>query len=245
MENNTENKIENNNKNQSQIAAAILIVGVILAGVFLLKGSTPGTISKNNNTNGAIFEESDIFADIKIAPITAEDHILGNKDADFIVVEYSDTECPYCKVFHNTMHNIVEKSNNKVAWVYRHYPIPQLHKKAFKEAEATECAWEQGGNEMFWKYIDEVFTRTGSNDRLPVEELPKIAKDLGLNVSNFETCLSSGKFAQKIQNQMLDGEKAGIRGTPNSFILKNGEIVEIIEGAEPIESIMDKINNAI
>ena len=90
-------------------------------------------------------------------PVSLDDHILGDMNAEIIIVEYSDLDCPFCKVFHPTMHQVVEKSEGKVAWVYRHYPIPQLHPNAPKKAEETECAWELGGNDAFWKYADKVF----------------------------------------------------------------------------------------
>ncbi len=108
---------------------------------------------------------------IQVRPISPDEHILGNVNAKIIIVEYSDLECPFCKVFHTTMHQVVEKNNGDVAWVYRHYPITQLHSKAFHEAEATECAWEQGGNETFWKYTDRIFEITQSNNRLDESEL--------------------------------------------------------------------------
>ncbi len=107
----------------------------------------------------------------QIKPVSSDDHILGNINARIVIIEYSDLECPFCKVFHNTMHQVVEKSNGDVAWIYRHYPIPQLHPKAFHEAEATECAWEQGGNKTFWKYIDKLFEVTPSNNGLPESQL--------------------------------------------------------------------------
>ena len=107
----------------------------------------------------------------QVRPVSPDEHILGNINAKIIIVEYSDLECPFCKVFHNTMHQVVEKSNGEVAWVYRHYPIAQLHSKAFREAEATECAWEQGGNDTFWKYTDKIFEITPSNNRLEESEL--------------------------------------------------------------------------
>lgn len=91
-----------------------------------------------------------------IRPISADDHIIGDPNAKIIIVEYSDLDCPFCKVFHGTMHRIVEE-NKDVAWVYRHYPLTQLHPNALAKAEETECAWEQGGNDAFWKYADKVF----------------------------------------------------------------------------------------
>jgi protein-disulfide isomerase len=93
----------------------------------------------------------------EIKPVSAEDHIVGDINAKIIIVEYSDLDCPFCKVFHATMHRVVKDSGGDVAWVYRHYPIPQLHPNAFAKAQETECAWEQGGNEAFWKYTDKIF----------------------------------------------------------------------------------------
>jgi protein-disulfide isomerase len=107
---------------------------------------------------------------VEMRPVNTDDHILGNKDAQIIIVEYSDFECPFCKVFHKTMHEVVEK-NSDIAWVYRHYPIVQLHPNASREAEASECAWEQKGNDGFWKYADKLFEITPSNNGLLESQL--------------------------------------------------------------------------
>ena len=94
----------------------------------------------------------------KIRGVQDDDHIIGDKNAKVVIVEYSDTECPFCKVFHETLHQVVSEYDGKdVAWVFRHWPIPQLHPKAPKEAEALECAAELGGNDMFWKYTHKLF----------------------------------------------------------------------------------------
>lgn len=254
-ENNTNinNSVNNgvNNKSQSketettktngtkQIAGAIVIAGLLIAGAILLNGSKAPV---------AINEEFDPYPETElrnIRPVSNQDHILGNPNAELIIVEYSDTQCPFCKVFHTTMHKIVESENGKVAWVYRHYPIEQLHKKAFNESLASECAYEQGGNDTFWKYTDEVYKRTGSNDNLEESELPKIAQDLGLNIPAFEVCLSSQKYADKVNNDIIDGELAGVEGTPTSFIIKDGKVVDMIEGAQPYKNVKDKIDKLL
>lgn len=217
------------NNDSKQIAGAILIVGVLIAGAILLKGSGGlGTIEKNVS----------VFPG---RPISAEDHILGNSNAKIIILEYSDIECPFCKVFHDTMHKVVNDSNGEVAWVFRHYPIPQLHAKAFREAEATECAFEQGGNDTFWKYVDRIFEITPSNDGLEESELFTIAEYVGLNKSVFNDCLDSGKFTNKVQADVDDGITAGVNGTPSSFVLKKGKVVDTFPGALPYAEIMQKI----
>ncbi len=242
MEENTfENKeviIKNNN--QMPIVSAIIIAGVLIAGAILLKGSSDrneaytGVDPRNNQQN---------FGEIR--PVSPDEHIIGNSNAKVVIVEYSDLECPFCKVFHNTMHQIVDNNNGDVAWVFRHYPIPSLHQKAMNEAVATECAWEQGGNEAFWKYTDKLFEVTTSNDGLDEKELPKIAKEVGLDVTAFTACLSSGKFVAKVEADINDGLHVGVDGTPASYILVNGKIVNTIAGAEPLASVQQKIDAAL
>ena len=95
--------------------------------------------------------------DIKIAPVAPDDHIRGDANAKIIIVEYSDLDCPFCKTFHRTMNQVTDQKEINVAWVYRHYPLSQIHPGAFQKAEETECAWEQKGNEGFWKYADALF----------------------------------------------------------------------------------------
>ncbi len=241
IENSNNNKIliENNNKSQLTIPWAIIVAGIIIAGAILLKGNAPVAALVPNN--GAVKN----IADLKIKPVSVDDHILGNPNAKVVIVEYSDSECPFCKVFDTTMHQVMAKENGKVAWVYRHFPIAELHPKAFHESEAMECAWEQGGNDTFWKYADQIFARTPSNNRLDVAELPKIASDIGLNLNTFNTCLDSGKYSDKVKADMADGAQAGVNGTPSGFILVNGKIVDTIPGAEPVESVTAKVESLL
>ena len=225
----------NPKNSQPQIVGAIIVAGILIAGAILLKGTNAPTIAELGAKNG----ENTVFQG---RSVSKEDHILGNINAKVIIVEYSDLECPFCKVFHNTMHRVVNDSEGEVAWVYRHYPIPQLHPKAFHEAEATECAWEQGGNDVFWKYIDRVFEITPSNNGLDALELPKIAQYVGLDLASFNNCLDSGKYTEKVQADIDDGTKTGARGTPSSFILVKGKLVDTIPGAMPYEQVMQKLS---
>ncbi len=223
------------NNNQSQIASALLLAAVIIGGAILLKDSTPPVKVTENKPTGT--------ASSLVNPITSSDHIRGNPNAKIIIVEYSDLECPFCKVFHFTMKQVLA-DNSDVAWVYRHYPIPALHTKAIREAEATECAWDQGGNDAFWKYTDELFTRTTSNDGLADSELPRIAAAVGLNVSTFNNCLASGKFTAKIQASIEEGGMMGITGTPTSLIVVNGKIVDTIPGNQPYNVVNERLKEA-
>jgi protein-disulfide isomerase len=221
-------------RNSITVPIAIIIAGAMIAAAIFFGGSRDENLAGNT--------PDDFEAEIE--PVTSADHILGSPNAELIVVEYSDLECPFCKVFHSTMHKIVEDYGGKVAWVYRHYPIKQLHSRALKEAEASECAADQGGNAMFWKYIDEVFSTTQANNTLDPAMLPTIASELGLDVKQFNECLSSGKYAKQIEEDVQEAVKAGARGTPYSIIIKDDEQIPI-NGAEPYEDVKAKIDSLL
>lgn len=211
------------NKSSLAVPVAIVLAGALIAGAVYLQGPTGVKPTAAVNQ----FAEK---KDAVVKPIGADDHILGSPTADLIVVEYSDTECPFCKNFHSVMQQIISEygKDGKVAWVYRHMPLEQLHKKAMKEAEATECAAEIGGKAKFWDYINAVFEKTPSNDGLDLAELPKIAKEIGLDVTAFNNCLNSGKYQEKLKQDVKSAIEAGAEGTPYSVILtKNGETYPI------------------
>lgn len=218
-------------KNNVSIPTAIVIAGIIIA-IAIITGKGENSAKNNGNAkNGAIAEKT-----IDIKPVNESDHIMGNPDAELAIIEFSDTECPFCKRFHNTVKQVMDENGKEgnVKWVYRHFPLDSIHSKARKEAEATECAAELGGNEKFWKYIDRLFEITPSNNRLDLAQLPEIAEYAGLDKTKFEECLSSGRNAQKVEDDYQDGIKAGVRGTPYSVIInkKTGEKV-VVGGAFP------------
>jgi protein-disulfide isomerase len=181
---------------------------------------------------------------ISMAPISGDDHIRGDVNAPVVIVEYSDTECPFCKQFHGTMQQIVDEYDGAVAWVYRHFPLDQLHAKARNEAHATECAAELGGNDGFWNYTDQVYARTNSNDSLPESELAVIAGDIGLNVSDFNDCMASGKYSQKIEAMYQDAIAAGGRGTPYSVVVA-GDTQIPLNGAQPVSQVRTVIDSLL
>jgi len=88
---------------------------------------------------------------------SASDHIIGSPTAPVVLVEYSDFQCPYCKMIHPSLKQIVADSNGQIAWVYRDFPLYQIHPEAENSANAAECIAAQLGNDAFWKFGDSIF----------------------------------------------------------------------------------------
>jgi protein-disulfide isomerase len=160
---------------------------------------------------------------------------LGKADAPVTLVEFSDFQCPYCQGFAPILRRVEKEFGDKVRIVYRQYPIPSLHPNAFKAAEASLCANEQG---KFWELHDVMFRE---QQQLAVSELKEKARRLGMNSKQFDGCLESGKYVEQVQNDQKEGMRAGINGTPAVFI--NGTFVE--GGAVPFETVAAIINREL
>ena len=247
------------------VPVAIVIAGALVAVAVYFVGINRPAATTGTNTVAT-----------KIRDVQKDDHIIGNPNAQIKIVEYSDPECPFCKQFQNTLHQVIDAygASGEVAWIYRHWPIPQLHPKAPKEAEAFECAAAQGGNDMFWKYADKVFEATNSNNSLddgvyntpatpPTDasgqpyytqktprsttdagQLSDIAVSLGLDKAKFESCLASGTSKAHIDKDTAEALAAGGQGTPFSIVIVGKEQVPI-DGAQSYETVKGLIDTLL
>jgi protein-disulfide isomerase len=146
---------------------------------------------------------------------------MGPENAKVTLVEFSDFQCPFCGRFYPTLKQIEQKYADKVRIVYRQYPIASLHPNAFKAAEASLCANDQG---KFWDLHDLMFQEQA---QLSVRELKEKAKRLGMDQKKFDSCLDSGRYTERVQDDLKEGARAGVTGTPALFV--NG--IEIPGGA--------------
>lgn len=233
-------------KNALTIPTAIVLAGVLIAGaVFLQNGERVKNVPVRTPEPQTAVQDARGLE--KMRPISSSDHILGNPNAPVKIVEYSDTECPFCKRFHPTMQQVMKEYGKQgtVAWVYRHFPLDAIHPKTRKESEATECANELGGNAKFWTYVDRLFAVTPSNNNLDPAELPKIAEYVGLDVSTFTACLSSDKYAQHIQDDLDNAILTGGDGTPWSIVVTEGGKKYSLSGAQPYAAVKQLIELAL
>lgn len=113
-------------------------------------------LAKSESDQGPGSSEAELALE-NVDPVSASDHIRGNPDAEIVIVEYSDFDCPFCARFHSTMNSVMDQYGEEVAWVYRHFPLESLHPNAPAVAVASECVAELGGNDAFWKFADSYF----------------------------------------------------------------------------------------
>jgi protein-disulfide isomerase len=211
-----------------------ILLSVVLGGGGLLASADNGAepIVINNQPTGAAAAET---GPISVRGVDEKtDHILGAKNAKVTIIEYSDFECPFCSRFHPTMEQIIDTYGDQVRWVYRHFPLTSIHPDAIPFAHATECAAEQD-RDKFWEMASIIFDNqtAGSSD----STLRGYAQSIGLNVSDFESCMSSQKYAKHIQDDANEAVAAGGAGTPYSIIIgPDGETVPL-SGAQPYTAV--------
>lgn len=234
-----------------EIKDLLIPISIVLAGIFVgaglyLSGGNLGA-SKNapivakNDPNQPVVDTTN-----KIDPVTDKDHIRGDIKAPVKIVEYSDFECPFCKKNHETLKAVVAKYGDKVAWVYRQFPIVQLHSKAPKVAMASECVAELGGNDAFWKFNDGYFAQTLSNDQTDIETLlPKLVANLGLDKKAYTDCVDSARYQDVIDANMADAAETGGRGTPWVIIIGADGKTYAVNGAQPQAMIEKTIDTAL
>lgn len=180
-----------------------------------------------------------------VKPVSDKDIIRGNPNAKVALVEYSDEECPFSKSFHPTVLQLMKDYGDKVTFVYRTYPLP-FHQNADKEAQATLCVQELGGNDAASNFIDKIFERTTSNGTgFALDQLGPLAAEVGVDQTAFQTCLDSGKYEQTIKDTMADGSQAGVNGTPTSVILAQGKKPQVLVGAMPESQFKSLLDTAL
>jgi protein-disulfide isomerase len=234
--------METTQKPNWMVPISIIVAGALIAGaVIYVKGGNKSQIA-------GVAEGIQDHPEENMLPVTADDHILGNPNAPIKLVEYSDTDCPYCQNFQKTLNQVMDEygKDGKVAWVYRHFAF---HPKAPKEAEAAECVAEIGGNAKFFEYIDLLFSKKNFTQSpyvgLDPKELPVLAGSIGVDKVAVNSCLESGRYKKKIEDQYQQAIDAGAQGTPHTIIVtKNGK-VPITKGAVPYETLKSAIQSLL
>ena len=180
-----------------------------------------------------------------LRPVGAGDHILGNPAARVVIVEYSDFDCAFCKDFHETLHQIIasEGADGDVAWVFRQFPLTEIHPNALSHARAAECAAETGGNDAFWRFSDILF----KNQPAASTKYGEFANAAGIPGDAFAACFSNAAAVvdERIYADRRNALDIGAPGTPYSLILVAGEAPIVVKGAPPYDAVKLLIDEAL
>ena len=174
-----------------------------------------------------------------IVPTVDDDAGIGSLTAPVTIIEFSDYRCPFCAKFTKEIEPLIKEKyidTGKVRLVYRDFAI--LGSESVRAAEAAECAGDQG---KYAEYHGALFAaHTGGHPDFPPEQLSEFAKTLGLDGSAFEVCLATHKNGGEVDEDLKDGQAAGVTGTPTFFI--NGKK---LVGALPLSLFESAIEEAL
>lgn len=201
----------------SVVALLIIIDGIVFYSLVNQKANT----LINSNT-------------VRLGTINvADDPYLGNVDSKIVVIEFGDFQCPVCFEAFPVVHDIINTYGNKIKFVFKNFPLIDIHPQAMKAAEAAECAFEQN---KFWEMHDKMYINQSD---LSTVALKRYAKEIGLQPTQFDQCLDTDKYAAKIQADYNDGLQANVPGTPTFFI--NGRMFPWPVTAATFKDIIDKL----
>lgn len=179
----------------------------------------------------------------KLAPeeVPGGKKIYGNLNARFTLVEYSETECPFCLKHQPTMKNLVDQSKGNINWQWKHLPLSFHNPAAIQQAIVGECVAEQQGNRAFWVYIDEVFKKSAGGGK-GVADLSLLVEEMGVDMGELRKCIGSNKMRDVVEADMEQAAQFNISGTPATFVVDNqtGK-THLISGAQPAGAFMATI----
>jgi len=228
----------------------IIILIVLVAG--FLGGSLwtqnqmlkSGNTIKQADTLNDNEESADVMALDNIPEFNDKDHFQGAKDADVVMISYSDFQCSYCQRWHPTLNALVEKYADKITFVYRHFSLGFPYSD--KLIQASECVAKDAGEEAFWKFTNDIYdklsdqsiyTLENGNSVISDSSILSIATSSGASANQVQACLEKQETASIVTEMMTGAQSAGIGGTPATVIISKKAGREFIPGALPIEEV--------
>lgn len=151
------------------------------------------------------------MATLKV-PVTSDDHSQGDENASVTLVEYGDYECPYCGMAYLMIKRLQKHFGKQLRFVFRNFPLAEMHPQAEIAAEAAEFAAQHG---RFWEMHDLIYE---NQSQLSMPMLLELGEKVNLSSSDLENAIMSKAFASKIRKDFLSGVKSGVNGTPTFFI---------------------------
>jgi protein-disulfide isomerase len=241
-------------KKTVQLIIVMVVVLAVGLGIYVLSRKEPAQPAKTDEPIMIVDQNSK-----NILMPKSGDIIRGQANAPITLVEYSDFQCPYCIRFATTMQQALSTYNGQVKWVFRNYPL-DFHQYAIPSAKAALAADKQG---KFAEYSDLLFANSqGDGTGLKADDLQKYAKQLNLNIDQFNKDMASDAVAAKIKQDQEDANKViavntdpatkaeqptinAIEGTPATFLIDKAGKIEALSGAIPYAELSAKIEAAL
>ncbi len=224
-----QNNQKETNKNSYMLPVSIILAGIIISVALILSSHNKNSTTKDTNSTNAYSSQSSSSSTNQgsktVTVSLGTNPIEGNiNKAKVGIIEFGDFQCPFCKEFYNsTQAEIISTYVNtgKAVFAFRDYPLESVHPLAMNMAIEGRCFGEQG---KFWQF-DNIMYTTNQDTNTPSVVLG-YAKELGLNINKYQSCVASDQYQTQIQNDINAGNAIGIQGTPTIVIgkLVNGKV---------------------
>lgn len=200
----------------------VLVTAIVGSGIFLSDRLSSGSRFVHEQQERQSLR-------LQLLEVSENDHIIGDRDAPVKLIQYSDSDCPFCKRLISTLENVSNNYSGDVVWIYRHSQL-SIYPNSIKEAEAMECAFQQRGEEIFFAYRSAMYDiKLTGNSLQDRETLVSIAQTFGLDEVAFYECLVEERFREKVDQERLNGAAAGVGRVPYTFIISpSGTIYEVV-----------------
>jgi protein-disulfide isomerase len=195
--------------------AVIAAVVLIFIGIFALNGHKANNNSKSSSGG------------------TPTSHVEGKGSSGVTLVEYGDYQCPYCEQYYPIVKQVAAEFNDQIKFQFRNFPLTSIHQNAFAGARAAEAAALQG---KFWQMHDLLYDDQSqwADSSNPTQYFQQYARQLGLNLSQFNKDYSSSAVNGAINADMAAGNKLNVQGTPTFFL--DGKQIQVTANASSFEA---------
>lgn len=213
----------------------VIIFAGLIVGVAVYVVRVRGQIANGSGTPEAV------------RAVSPTDHIIGNPSAPIVLVEYADIDSEFGKKLQLTMEQLMTQyaGGNKVAWVYRHFPVTTLHPNASTHALAAECAQSVSTPTTFFRFIDALNASAPGAISFDPKQYGVIVEQLSLPKESFEKCVKNATFEEKVHADYSNALAAGATGSPYIILLVQGQKPRQIQGAPPYKALKKILDDEI
>ena len=215
-------------KSYGLLLGVIALVVVAVSAFAILVPESRGVTAQSQSSQPVSMNPDEVSLDKSVGPA----------DAPVVVVEYADFQCPYCKQFADSTERQVKENYvdaGQVRFVFRHLAF--IGSESLWAAQAAECANEQ---DRFWDYHDKLFAEQGGENvgAFSQDNLKRFAAELGLDTLQFNECLDSNEYQTKVEQEVAQAQRLGIRSTPSVFV--NGQLIENASNYQVLQTAIER-----